>query len=80
MKTLLICPGEREGVAALAEFAPLCNVPILGKPLIEYWLEHLVEQGARHVYILATDRPEQVRELAGNGARWGLTTVRSNRK
>lgn len=72
MKTLLICPGERDAVAALAETAPLSNVLILGKPLVEYWLEHLAEQGARHIYILATDRPEQVRELVGNGARWGL--------
>src|SRR5688572_21054612 len=73
MKSTLICPAEREDVAALSEFAPLCNVPILGKPLIEYWLEHLVKHGASQVYILATDRPEQVRELVGNGARWGLT-------
>jgi hypothetical protein len=72
MKALLICPGEREAVAALAEAAPLCNLPILGKRLIEYWLEHLAECGAKQVYVLATDRPEQVRALVGDGARWGL--------
>src|SRR5688572_3487742 len=73
MKALLICPGERVGVAALAETAPLCNVPILGKPLVDYWLEYLAERGARHIYILATDRPEQVREWVNDGVRWGLT-------
>jgi carbonic anhydrase/acetyltransferase-like protein (isoleucine patch superfamily) len=39
---------------------------------VEYWLERLVTLGAREVYILATDRPEQVRALVGKGARWGL--------
>jgi len=72
MKALLICPGERKAVAALAEACPLSNVPILGKALIEYWLEYLAECGATHVCVLATDRPEQVRALVGDGARWGL--------
>jgi hypothetical protein len=72
MKALLICPGEREAVAALAEAVPLSNLPILGKSLIEYWLEHLAERGAKQVCVLATDRPEQVRALVGDGARWGL--------
>jgi len=73
MKALLICPGEREAVQALAETAPLSNVPLLGKPLIEYWLEHLAGRGAKQVIVLATDRPEQVRALVGDGARWGLS-------
>ena len=51
---------------------PLSNLTILGKALIEYWLEHLVTLGAREVHLLASDRPEQVRRLVGNGERWGL--------
>ena len=72
MKALLICPAEREGVSALMESGPLSNLPILGKSLIEYWLEHLAGLGATDVWVLATDRPEQVRALVGDGARWGL--------
>lgn len=72
MKALLICPDERTGVAALAESAPLSNIPILGKSLVEYWLEHLATLGAKEVLVLAADRPEQVRAGAGDGARWGL--------
>ncbi len=72
MKTLLICPDQRLGIAALAEAAPLSNIPILGKSLVEYWVEHLATLGAREVLVLATDRPEQVRTQVGNGARWGL--------
>jgi acetyltransferase-like isoleucine patch superfamily enzyme len=72
MKALLICPGERAEVAALSESVPLANLNILGKAVIEYWLEHLAVKGAKEVYVLATDRPDRVRALVGNGARWGL--------
>jgi hypothetical protein len=72
MKALLICPDERREVAALSETAPLSNVPILGKTLLEYWIEQLVSRGAREILVLATDRPEQVRALVGDGCRWGI--------
>src|SRR6185295_7934735 len=72
MRALLIAPAERPHVTALWEVSPLANLPILGKCLIEYWLEHLAASGAKKVSILAADRPEQVRRLVGDGARWGL--------
>ncbi len=72
MKAILICPAERRNIAALPENVPLATVPILGKMLVEYWLEYLGALGAKEVLILAADRPEQVRALIGDGARWGL--------
>ena len=73
MKACLICPAQRRTVTALARNVPLSNFPVLGKSLLEYWLEHLAGLGASHVRILAADRPEMVRELVGTGARWGLS-------
>jgi hypothetical protein len=73
MKALVICPHERAGVALLAERQPLALLPVCGRALIEHWLEYLAAQGARTVTILASDRPEQVREVVGNGRKWGLT-------
>ena len=75
MKALLICPDERAGVAALAESAPLSNVPFLGQSLVEYWLAHLAALGAKEVLVLAVDRPDQVRACVGDGARWGLQVI-----
>lgn len=75
MNALLICPNERTGVAALAECVPLANVSILGKTLVEYWLEHLAGLGAQEVVVLAADRPDQVRAGIGDGARWGLRVI-----
>jgi NDP-sugar pyrophosphorylase family protein len=75
MKAILICPDERAGVAALAESAPLSNVPFLGQSLVEYWLAHLAALGAKEVLVLAVDRPDQVRACVGDGARWGLQVI-----
>jgi len=36
--------------------------------LVEYWLSHLAEAGAKEVLILAPDRPEQVRRVVEDGA------------
>lgn len=72
MKSILIAPADRPAVAVLAEQEPLALVPVMGKPLLAYWLEHLADLGIREIRILATDRPEQVRACAGNGARWGV--------
>lgn len=72
MKSILICPGYRPAVAALAESVPLAVAPLLGETLLAYWLVHLASRGAKSVTVLACDRPDAVRQVAGNGARWGL--------
>jgi hypothetical protein len=72
MKALLICPAERSAVRFLAQTSPLAGLHAFGKPLIAHWLEHLSSLGATRVRILATDRPEHIRALVGDGSRWGL--------
>ena len=78
MKALLICPGERDPLAALAEPAPLSNIPMFGKSLVEHWIEHSITLGAKEIHVLACDRPQVVAALIGTGARWGAqVTVHS---
>jgi NDP-sugar pyrophosphorylase family protein len=72
MNALLICPDKNHAVSALGDIAPLANLPVFGKPLIEYWLERLMLKGAQDIHILAADRPEKVRAVVGNGSSWGL--------
>jgi NDP-sugar pyrophosphorylase family protein len=72
MKALLICPAARDNVAALSESFPLSNLPLFGESLVEYWLTHLATLGAKEVFILTSDRSEQVRVLVDDGVRWGL--------
>ncbi len=72
MKHFLICPTDRPAVACLAENAPLAVVPLLGRTLVEIWIETLVARGVTHVLVLASDRPHQVRAVVGDGTRWGI--------
>jgi hypothetical protein len=72
MNMVLICPAKCRNVAALAELLPLALQPVLGKPLIEHWLEQVVASGAREVSIVAADRPRQILDFVGDGARWGV--------
>src|SRR2546430_7133620 len=72
MKVLLICPSEQPAVRLLGQTAPLAAMPLLGQSLVEYWLTELACSGIKEVLILCDDRPEQLRALVGNGARWGL--------
>jgi NDP-sugar pyrophosphorylase family protein len=72
MKALLICPNKRSAVGALNEIAPLATIPLLGKSLIEYWAEHLVRLGAKELLVVTSDRAQNVREIVGNGERWGV--------
>lgn len=72
MKALLICPADRPGVARLADNCPLAIAPLLGKSVLEYWIETHAARGVKQLIVLATDRPDHVRHVVGDGARWGV--------
>jgi NDP-sugar pyrophosphorylase family protein len=72
MKSMLICPAEQAGIPALSLTIPLALVPLAGKNILEYWLEHLIAQGMKEVTVLASDRAEQIQAFVGKGGRWGI--------
>ena len=72
MKTKIICPALRPGVAGLARRAPLATLPMFGSSPIGIQLSALYAGGIRDVEILAADRPEFIREHVGSGEAWGL--------
>lgn len=82
MKVLLICPADRPTVSCLAENAPLALTPLLGRSVLEYWIESLVPLGVTEVLVLASDRPHEIRRALGQGARWGIqvTVLPQNRE
>jgi hypothetical protein len=74
MKTILICPADSTEVPLLASEVPLTLSPAFGQSLLEYWMSSMACQGVKQVVVLASDRPEEVQRIVGNGARWGVTT------
>jgi hypothetical protein len=72
MKAILVCPSDRHSVAFLGQHRPLALAPILGRTLIDVWLAELATRGARHVIVLAADRPDRIRAAVGSGEAWGI--------
>jgi hypothetical protein len=75
MKALIICPADRQSVAALARREPLALLalwPFLGKPVLAHALTFLAAAGARDILILAPDRPDEIRAFTGRGEAWGV--------
>lgn len=72
MKTVLICPAERPAVSDLAEVWPLVLAPLLGRSVLEFWIESLALRGVTELIVFAADRPSRVRDAVGDGRRWGV--------
>ncbi|MBT8449712.1 MAG: NDP-sugar synthase, partial [Gammaproteobacteria bacterium] len=62
-----------ESMAPLLEKRSVAMLPFAGKPLIQFWCEHLSLIGVTHLKIFVRRYPEQVRTFVGEGERWGLS-------
>lgn len=72
MNAVLILPDQRDAAAFARRIRPLALMPIMGRELLDLWLEKLASEGVKKVTLLAADRPEEIRRAIGNGGRWGL--------
>lgn len=61
MKALLLAAGLGTRLRPITDTVPKCLVPVLGKPLLAYWLDLLFEGGTSEVLINTHYLPEQVR-------------------
>jgi len=72
MKAILICPEHRPTGGAFHRMKPLALMPVLGRSLLDHALNRLKKDGWQEVLVLASDRPEMIREATGKGQVWGL--------
>jgi hypothetical protein len=72
MNAVVICPDRRAQVTFLARKQPLALVPVLGPSVLSHCLSELADRGVKAVTLLASDRPDRVRQAVGGGERWGL--------
>jgi mannose-1-phosphate guanylyltransferase len=47
-------------------------VPILGKPVMEYLIEHLARHGVREIMVNVAYHYQKIEEYFGDGSRWGV--------
>ncbi len=73
MDVFIICPDYRQCAGFARRIRPLALWPVLGRTLLDLWLEHLAAAGVTHATILAADRPHEIRHALSQGSHRGLS-------
>ena len=73
MKAMILAAGRGERMRPLTDRIPKPLLPVGGKPLIVWHLEHLARAGLREVVINHAHLGAQIEAALGDGARWGLS-------
>jgi len=72
IKAVILAAGRGKRISAHMNDKPKPLIPIFGKPLIEYPLEALKENGIEKCVIVVGYKAEKIREYLGNGEKYGL--------
>ena len=70
-KGMILAAGQGTRVRPLTKDLPKPMVPILGKPVMEYLIEHLVRYGITEIMINVAFYHHKIEEYFGDGHRWG---------
>jgi MurNAc alpha-1-phosphate uridylyltransferase len=68
---MILAAGKGERMRPLTDTTPKPLLQAVGKPLIEYHLEHLVQAGFRELVINVSWLGQQIEDYLGDGSRWG---------
>lgn len=69
---MILAAGRGERMRPLTDRTPKALLPVGGKPLIEWHLEHLSAAGFESVVINHAHLGSQIEAAIGDGRRWGL--------
>ena len=69
----LLAGGLATRMRPLTQTIPKSLLEVAGKPFLDHQLAMFARQGVRHVVICAGFLGEQMRDFAGDGAKWGLS-------
>ncbi|HMN92019.1 MAG TPA: nucleotidyltransferase family protein, partial [Hydrogenophaga sp.] len=71
-KGMILAAGQGTRVRPLTQKTPKPMVPILGKPVLEYIIEHLARHGIREIMINVAFNHYKIENYFGDGRRWGV--------
>ncbi len=71
-KGMILAAGQGSRVRPLTKDLPKPMVPILGKPLMEYLIEHLVRHGITEIMVNVAYHHQMIERYFGDGDRWGV--------
>ena len=72
MKGMILAAGQGTRVRPLTKDLPKPMVPILGKPLMEYQIEHLARHGITEIMVNVAYHHRAIERYFGDGDRWGV--------
>ena len=71
-KGMILAAGQGTRVRPLTTDLPKPMVPILGKPVMEYLIEHLARHGITEIMINVAYHHHKIEEYFGDGRIWGV--------
>jgi mannose-1-phosphate guanylyltransferase len=71
-KGMILAAGQGTRVRPLTRDLPKPMVPILGKPVMEYLIEHLARHGVTEIMVNVAYHHHKIEEYFGDGSRWGV--------
>ena len=71
-KAMILAAGQGTRVRPLTRDLPKPMVPILGKPVMEYLIEHLARHGVTEIMVNVSYYHKKIEEYFGDGRRWGV--------
>lgn len=72
MKAMILAAGKGTRVRPLTYELPKPMIPILGKPVMAYLVEHLAKYGIREVMVNVSYLHEKIQQYFGDGSRFGV--------
>jgi mannose-1-phosphate guanylyltransferase len=71
-KAMILAAGQGTRVRPLTKNMPKPMVPILGKPVMEYIIEHLKQYGVTEIMVNVAFNHWKIENYFGDGHRWGV--------
>ena len=71
-KGMILAAGQGTRVRPLTKDLPKPMVPILGKPVMEYLIEHLARHGVTEIMVNVAFHHHKIEQYFGDGHRWGV--------
>ena len=71
-KGMILAAGQGTRVRPLTNDLPKAMVPILGKPVMEFLIEHLARYGVDEIMVNVAFHHDKIEQYFGDGHRWGV--------
>lgn len=72
VKGMILAAGQGSRIRPITRDMPKPMIPILGKPVMEYLIEHLAQHGVQQIMVNVAYHYQKIEEYFGDGSRWGV--------